>query len=170
MKFRTVVLLVIGGLFGWMSYGGPVPGMKMQPMKPDARIPSFQERMADNAALENAQRAGRLNESPKQHEMRAVVLAAASDVKSSPCDESRRARLRQALNDFIAYQRQIEDNNPPLEAYQFDGRTIDARSFLNQEVSQVWREASGAGVMRVAAMKPDDKQRAADFGNQYICP
>src|SRR5436853_4920444 len=146
MRIRYFAVLALAGLLVWFFYGAPVPVQKIEPMKPDPRIPTFQQSFADGAELERAQREGRLVEQPKQHALRAAVLNAAQRVDGSPCDGAARESLRLAATGFLSYQMQLRDD-APTETLVADGRTIDARGFLNKDAADALRAAIAAGIM-----------------------
>src|SRR3954451_268254 len=131
MRFRYLAILALCGLFVWFFYGAIVPVPKMEPMKPDPRIPTFQQSLADGAELERAQAQGRLVEAPRQHDLRTALLRAAERVDGSPCDQAGRESLRVAATEFLAYQLKV-NNSAPEETLVVDGRTIDARGLLNK--------------------------------------
>jgi hypothetical protein len=163
MRLRYVALFALG-LFGlWMSYRAPVPGMKMEPMKPDARVPTFQQSLANHGELERAQRNGQLAEQPKQHALRQAVLEAGHRVDASRCDEKARTALAQAIGDFVAYQLAVADK-PPTEFLVVDGRTIDARGFLNGDATEVAREARSAGIVKSVPF-----MNSAQNAERFVC-
>ena len=167
MRLRYLALLGLGGFLLWMSFGSPVPGARIAPMQPDARIPTFQESVANRAELERAQRNGQLAEEPKQRALRGAVINAAARVDASPCDEQGRAALRVAVADFMTYQREIQDK-PPAETLVVDGRTIDARGFLNHDAAVASRAAMAAGILPVAA--PGGRRAAPGPEGRFVCP
>src|SRR5262245_46787907 len=81
MRVRFLAIVGLGAIFLWMSVGAPVPQLSVASMKPDARIPTFEQSRADQVELEQAVRGGRLVESPRQHALRATVLQAGERVE-----------------------------------------------------------------------------------------
>src|SRR5438105_2043636 len=108
MRIRYFAVLALGLLLLWMTFGAPVPERKIEPMKPDARIPTFQQSLANKSELERAYRDGRLTEVPKQHALRVAVLNAGDKVEASPCDPQAREALRGAVTSFLSYQIAIQ--------------------------------------------------------------
>ena len=146
MRIRYLAIFALLVLFLWMSFGAPVPVRTLEPMKSDDRIPTFQQSLANKYELQRALRDGRLVEVPRQHALRVAVLDAGDKVKASPCDPSAREVLRAAVAGFLSYQIEVQDK-PPMETLAVDGRTIDARGFLNSEAARVMRAAMAAGIV-----------------------
>jgi hypothetical protein len=146
MRLRHLAIFALFLLLLWMAFGAPVPVRTVQPMKPDARIPTFQQSRADQAELERAYRAGHLSEAPRQHTLRVAVLNAGDRVQASPCDSAARESLRVAVAEFLSYQMEVSDK-PPTETLVVDGRTVDARGFLNRNAAAVMRAAMASGIV-----------------------
>src|SRR5947207_12483944 len=52
MRLRYLAVFALFALFLWLSFGAPIPMASMEPMKPDARIPTFQQSVANKSELQ----------------------------------------------------------------------------------------------------------------------
>ena len=168
MRLRYLAIFALFALFLWLSFGAPVPMASMEPMKPDARIPTFQQSVANKSELQRALRDGRLVEMPKQHTLRIAVLDAGDRVAASPCDPKGREALRLAVAEFLSYQMQIQDKSP-AETLVVDGRTIDARGFLNSGAGAVTQGAIAAGIVTESTPGVAGMFRNASAGERFAC-
>lgn len=168
MRIRYLAIFGLGALFLWMSFGAPVAVPTMQPMRPDARVPTFQQSLSNKSELERALREGRLVEAPKQHKLRVAVLKAGDRVKASPCDPTAREALRAAVAEFLSYQLEVQDK-PPMETLVVDGRIIDARGFLNTDAAVVMRAAMAAGIVPANTPGFGATFKDASSGERFAC-
>src|SRR5579864_3615811 len=100
MRIRYVAIACLFGFVIWIAYQAPIPGFQMRQMQPDPRVPTFQQAVANNAALGQAQQNGQLAEDSGLRDLRRAVLDAADHVGDSPCDAKWRDRLAQAIAEF----------------------------------------------------------------------
>jgi hypothetical protein len=137
----------VGALVVWAACGAPMPSFFERQMSHER----VQQATADRAALVPAQREGRLAEDPTQHALRTAVLDAGKALEAATCDPERQAALREAVNRMTRFERENARRDPPLEVLVVDGRTIDARSFLNRAADAVRADAGRAGIMNPKA-------------------
>lgn len=138
-------IIVVCGVVAWLFTPTVVP------VKPDARIPTWDERMEarrngtdEGTRLRNAAAAGKLHEDPSRHPVRQAVLDAADRVVASPCD----AQQRQALKDaFIAFLHQNgATHGSPGEAVTLDdGSVVDGADYYNGIVFNAMKRATEKG-------------------------
>ena len=137
----------LGAVVVWAACGAPVPGF----IERQILHAKLQQAAADQAALVQAQREGRLTEDPARHALRAAVLDAGKALEAAPCDPERQTTLRQALSTMARFERDTAHRDPPLEVLVVDGHTIDARLFLNRAVNAVRNDAGRAGLLNRSA-------------------
>lgn len=171
MRIRYVAIACLFGFVIWIAFQAPIPGMQIKSMQPDARVPTFQQALANNAALGQAQQSGQLTEDPRLRDLRRAVLDAAGHVTDFPCDAKWRDKLAHAIADFWAYNRKIMDD-PPTEAMTVDGRTVDARGYLNTEANEATNAAFNAGIahlrMGVVQIGPANNVTPVS-GGRFFC-
>ncbi len=101
-------MLVAVGLFGltfigisWANKGFPVMAMKVEPLKPDARIPTFEESVKKGIRKdwENSKTA-QGDGDPKREALRLAALQAANAYALSPCDSTMKKNLVEALSAY----------------------------------------------------------------------
>jgi hypothetical protein len=125
------------------------------PVKPDPRIPTFDQQMAarkeavrqgtdERARLRNALAAGKLHEDPQRHSIRQAVLEAADRVVASPCDTQQRQALKVA---FIAFLHQMgATHGDPAEVVALDdGTVLDGANYYNGAVMDAMQRATQKG-------------------------
>jgi hypothetical protein len=168
MRIRYLAIFALLLLFLWLSFGAPVPVGTLEPMKADARIPTFQESLANKSELERALRDGRLVEAPRQHALRVAVLDAGDRVQAAPCDPNAREVLRASVAEFLSYQIKIQDQ-PPAETLAVDGRIIEARGFFNSEAASVMRSAMAAGIVPPNTPGFGGTFKNPTSGERYAC-
>ena len=101
-----------------------VSSLRFEPMKPDARLPTFTE-MNDPS---RAHPAVSVPKSADRKQIQQAVLNAASRLQNSPCDKSLRQALRTAIAAYIKARREDDPRAP-------------------DEDQQIVREASAAGIL-----------------------
>jgi|SRR3954453_14767248 hypothetical protein len=168
MRLRYLAILALFGLLVWFFYGAVVPVPKVEPMKPDPRIPTFKQSLADGAELERAQAQGRLIEAPRQHELRTALLRAAERTDDLPCDQAARETLRITATKFLAHQMKVQDSAPD-EKLVVDGRTIDARGFLNKDAATALRAAIAAQIVPPNTPGANAIFRQPTQGGRFVC-
>jgi hypothetical protein len=100
--------LIAAGLFAltfigisWANKGFPVIAMKAEPMKPDARVPTFEESVKKGIRKdwENSKTA-QGDGDPKREALRLAALQAANAFALSPCDATMKKNLVEALSAY----------------------------------------------------------------------
>lgn len=172
MRIRYVAIVCLFGFVIWMAFQAPIPGVQVKQVQPDARVPTFQQAVANNAALGQAQQNGQLTEDSRLRDLRRALLDAAGHVNDFPCDAKWRDRLAHAIADFWAYNRKIMDD-PPTETMIVDGRTVDARGYLNTEANDAANDAFNAGIAHlrrgVVQVGPGSNTTTPITGSRFVC-
>ena len=85
----------------WANKGFPVMAMKAEPMKPDARVPTFEESVKKGIRKdwENSKTA-QGDGDPKREALRLAALQAANAFALSPCDATMKKNLVEALSAY----------------------------------------------------------------------
>ncbi len=101
LAISVFLLIFVGG--SWAKRGFPVMVYTIQPLKPDARIPTFEQ------AVKEGQRrdwvASKTNQSDgnvERDKLRSDLLQAANAYKLSPCDDTVRKNLVEALSNYTS--------------------------------------------------------------------
>jgi hypothetical protein len=136
---RTLfIVIVICGLVVWLF----MP--HLTPVKPDSRVPTFEQALADREALKDAAESGRLREDPQRRALRQAILRAADREEASPCDN----RLRQALGEAIAafFTNVTAAGSDSVETITVSNREINSSVYFNEQVRNVFHEAIAAHI------------------------
>jgi hypothetical protein len=128
IRFTLIAVVLFGLAFAgisWANKGFPIVAMKAEPIKPDARVPTFEERVDKGMRKdwENSKTA-QGDGDPKREQLRLAALQAANAFALSPCDATMKKNLVEALS---AYAKAWSD----MAGCKFfvcggDGRRIDA--------------------------------------------
>jgi hypothetical protein len=102
--------LIAVGLFvaafvgiSWASKGFPVMALRLEPLKPDARIPTFEESVKQGLRKdwENSKTAQSDN-NKERDKLRLELWQAAIGYNLSPCDKTMKKNLVEALTKYIS--------------------------------------------------------------------
>lgn len=104
IRFMLIAVSLFGLTFvgiSWASKGFPVMAMKAEPMKPDARIPTFEESVKKGIRKdwENSKTAQGDGDA-KREALRLAALQAANAYALSPCDSTMKKNLVEALSAY----------------------------------------------------------------------
>jgi hypothetical protein len=101
--------LIVIGLFAlafvgvaWVKAGFPIMTFRVAPLKPDARIPTFDE--ATKKAIRQDWINSKTNQSdgnPERDRLRLDLLQASTAYKMSPCDDTMKKNLVAALTSYV---------------------------------------------------------------------
>jgi hypothetical protein len=105
MRFAILIIVcaVIAGFFT----------LRVEPVKPDARLLTFAERNDPNRRAPP--------ESAERKQIRQAMLAAANRLESSPCDKSLREPLRAALDAYFKARRDDDGRTPEEDSKVIEG-------------------------------------------------
>src|ERR1700761_7413473 len=87
--------------FSWGQKGFPVMTMKVVPLKPDARIPTFEE--SSQKGIRKGWEDARTNQSDgnkERDQLRLALMQAAIGYKLSPCDATMKKNLVAAVTSY----------------------------------------------------------------------
>jgi hypothetical protein len=101
-SFFTVALFALAFVgISWANKGFPVMAMRVVPMKPDARIPTFEESVKQGLRkdLENSQTA-QSDGDKERDKLRLALWQASIGYKLSPCDDTMKKNLVEALTNY----------------------------------------------------------------------
>lgn len=143
---RAFLFLAAVAVITWFVAGGPVPIVALRPLTPSASVPTFQQSLSDDRALQGAHADGKLVEDPAMRARRAAVIAAGQKVDANPCDKAAREELRVAVVAFFKANMSASDKKP-VETMVVDGRVVDARGFLNGRATDVMTMAFADGIL-----------------------
>ena len=104
IRFTLIAVALFGLTFvgiSWANKGFPVMAMKAAPMKPDARVPTFEESVKNGARKEwENSKTAQGDSDPKREALRLELLQAANAYALSPCDPTMKKNLVQALSNY----------------------------------------------------------------------
>jgi hypothetical protein len=87
----------------WSQKGFPVMAMKVEPMKPDSRIPTFEESVKKGIRKDWEDSKTNQSDGNKQRDaLRLELLQASIGYKLSPCDDTMRKNLIKAVTNYTA--------------------------------------------------------------------
>ena len=107
---RTVLMVV--ALFAasflgvrWITLGGPIPVVRVVPLKPNPSIPTFEESSRKAVAAEREQewlesKTAQGDGDPERTRLRDAVIDAATAFRLSPCNEAFKKRYFEAVNAY----------------------------------------------------------------------
>jgi hypothetical protein len=85
----------------WASKGFPMIGVRAVPMKPDARVPTFEQSVAKGLREEwEASKTAQGDGDPRREALRLAALQAANAFELSPCDATMKKNLVDALSAY----------------------------------------------------------------------
>jgi len=104
IRFTLIAAALFGLTFvgiSWANKGFPVMAMRAEPMKPDARVPTFEESVKKGIRKdwENSKTA-QGDGDPKREALRLAALQAANAFALSPCDATMKKNLVEALSAY----------------------------------------------------------------------
>src|ERR1700752_2799860 len=98
--FLVAIALMVGAFVGvsWASKGFPVMSIRVVPLKPDARIPTFEESVKQGIRKdwENS-KTSQSDSNKERDQLRLATLQAATAYELSPCDGTTRKNLIEAM-------------------------------------------------------------------------
>jgi hypothetical protein len=103
-------MLIAVGLFGlafvgisWANKGFPVMAMKVEPLKPDARIPTFGESVKKGIREDwNNSKTNQSDGNKERDKLRLELLQASIGYKLSPCDDTMKKNLISAVTNYTS--------------------------------------------------------------------
>ena len=104
IRFTLIAIVLFGLTFvgiSWANKGFPVMAMRAEPMKPDVRVPTFEESVTKGVRKdwENSKTA-QGDGDPKREALRLAALQAANAYALSPCDATMKKNLVEALSAY----------------------------------------------------------------------
>jgi hypothetical protein len=104
IRFTLIAVAIFGLTFvgiSWANKGFPVMAMRAEPMKPDARVPTFEEGVKKGIRKdwENSKTA-QGDGDPQREALRLAALQAANAFALSPCDATMKKNLVEALSAY----------------------------------------------------------------------
>jgi len=136
----------------WSQKNFPVMAVKVEPLRPDARIPTFEENIKrgirkDWEVSKTPQRDG----DKQRDKVRIALLRASIGYKLSPCDATMKKNLVQALTDYthawkaLAFCKAGVDGCPARSDDRLDAPAAAFKSPADIRVHQALREAVDQG-------------------------
>jgi hypothetical protein len=107
--------LVAAGLFAlafigmsWANKGFPVMAMRAVPMKPDARIPTFEESVKNGVRKDwESSKTAQSDGNKERDQLRLALWQASIGYKLSPCDDTMKKNLVEAVTNYIGAWQQM---------------------------------------------------------------
>ncbi len=99
MAVSLFALTFVG--ISWSQKGFPVMAMKVEPLKPDARIPTFEESVKKGIRKDwEASKTNQSDGNKERDELRLALLQASIGYKLSPCDATMKKNLVTAVTNY----------------------------------------------------------------------
>jgi len=151
--------LLAGGVFAltfigisWGQKGFPVMATKVEPLRPDARIPTFEESVKKGIRKdwENS-KTSQSDGNKERDKLRIALLQASIGYKLSPCDDTMKKNLVQALTNYtqawkaLAFCKAGVDGCPASSNDRLDAAAAAFKSPADVSVQQALREAVDQG-------------------------
>jgi hypothetical protein len=121
-------LAFIGMSFGmpWASKGFPVVAMRAVPMKPDARVPTFEESVKQGVRKDwEESKTSQSDNDAGRNQMRLTTIQAANAYALSPCDKAIKAAFVVAASTYMRAMTRSE-SSAQVFATPFDQRVREA--------------------------------------------
>ena len=151
--------LVCVGLFAlafigmsWGQKGFPIMVMRAEPLKPDARIPTFEESVKNGIRKDWENSKTSQSDGDKERDkLRVALLQASIGYKLSPCDPTMKKNLVEALTNYtqawkaMAFCKGGADGCPASSDARLDAAAAAFKSPADVRVQQALREAVDQG-------------------------
>lgn len=117
VRFTLVAIGVFAMAFvgiSWASKGFPVMMMRVEPLKPDARLPTFEESTKQGLRKnwENS-KTSQSDGNKERDQLRLELLQAATGYDLSPCDPTMKKNLVEALTRYVSAWSEMSGCNKP---------------------------------------------------------
>jgi hypothetical protein len=155
MRFALIAVGLFALAFvgiSWGQKGFPVMAMKVEPMKPDARIPTFEESVKKGIRKdwENA-KTNQSDGDKERDQLRLALLQASIGYKLSPCDPTMKKNLVEAVTNYMkAWRAKFQcrpgvDGCPKNEDDRIDSAAAAFKTPADVRVHKALREAYEQG-------------------------
>jgi hypothetical protein len=101
--FLIAIALMVGAFVGvsWASKGFPVMSVRVVPLPPDARIPTFEESVKQGIRKDwEDSKTSQSDRNKERDQLRLAALQAATAYELSPCDSTTRKNLIEAMTAY----------------------------------------------------------------------
>lgn len=152
----TVGLFVLAFIgISWGQKGFPVMAMRVEPLKPDARLPAFEESVKKGIRKdwENS-KTSQSDGNKERDKLRIALLQASIGYKLSPCDDAMKKNLVEALTNYtkawsaMAHCKAGVDGCPASSDERLDAAAAAFKSPADIRVHQALREAVDQGGLK----------------------
>jgi hypothetical protein len=161
-------LAFIGMSFGmpWASKGFPVMAMRAVPMKPDARVPTFEQSVKQGVRKDwEESKTSQGDNDPGRNQMRLTTVQAATAYALSPCDKTIKAAFVVAAS---TYMRTTLKNEINAQAYStpMDARVREAIDAAFDAGGLTTKDFPVGSPLWSRASMHDDSPAPCDAGRQ----
>ncbi len=146
---KVIAVLSIS-FVAWIFLGNPASVFN-KPLKPSAKVPTFEGSMAINSVLRQASDDGLLQEDPVRQEQRQAVLDAYDQLKTDHCDRQVRDEYINAIKPFVRANirspNKVAKETREIEKIEIDGKVLNTTGFLDSEATSTITEAVYSGYL-----------------------
>ena len=136
----------------WANKGFPVMAMRIVPLKPDARIPSFEQRVEKDIRRDwEASKTSQSDGNSERDKVRMELLQASTAYQLSPCNDTMKKNLVTALTDYTqawyatAYCKPGVDSCPKSSDDRLDVAAVAFKTPLDIRAHEALRAAIDQG-------------------------